>query len=218
VWIILNLFPQPSCMRSWYHNKTIILRVRCILKSPDFWGTHHHEYHFLFIKLHYLNHLRFKFNLIQKIGWNAINWLNKANKYKNIPNFKMDYYMLYVESRKYLKGRKWKNLFLPSAKEKHLAKRLFASGKNCTLQTYLFTECFSCSTRQRGCLPIAWRIALGKAGFHSDGIKHKSCETILELKHLTCWKPLLQIIQGHMHMCHYLHVPSSELYIAIACY
>ena len=38
---------------------------------------------------HYLYHLRFKFDLNQKIPLNAINYLNIANRSRNIPNFNM---------------------------------------------------------------------------------------------------------------------------------
>ena len=48
---------------------------------------------------YYLNHLQFKFDLIQKIAWNVINYLNIAKRYKKLSNFNMEYHMLYVESR-----------------------------------------------------------------------------------------------------------------------
>ena len=43
----------------------------------------------------------------------------------------------------------------------HSANHLFA-------ECYYFPECFSCSARQRACLPSARRIALGKQGISSS--------------------------------------------------
>ena len=93
----------------------------------------------------------------------------------------MQYHMLYVESRKSLRGRTEKNyLFtecqtktlgklssLPSVRKKNTRQRtgLPSVRKNtrqtylfagCFLfQTFLFAECFPCNTRQIGCLPSA---------------------------------------------------------------
>ena len=79
----------------------------------------------------------------------------------------MEYHILYVESRKSLKGRKGKCFIsLPSAAKKTLGKEIFAE---CQLQTlgkvltaaadlqwtavgdecFIFAECFPVSTRQR---------------------------------------------------------------------
>ena len=61
---------------------------------------------------HYLYHLQFKFDLNQKIPLNAINYLNIANRSRNIPKLNMEYHMLNVESRKCFKARSEKKLII----------------------------------------------------------------------------------------------------------
>ena len=66
---------------------------------------------FLLILFYYLNHMEFKFDLYQKISWNAIDELNIAIRSRNMPYLNMEYHMLYVESRKKFKVRSEKKTY-----------------------------------------------------------------------------------------------------------
>ena len=70
---------------------------------------------FSLILFYYLNNLQFKYDLIQKIARNAINLLYIAKKIKNVPNFNLGYYMLYVVGRKCFEVRRKKIITLPCA-------------------------------------------------------------------------------------------------------
>ena len=90
---LLNFLPQPPRMKSWYHDKvydfqTLFAFYRILKRFGhtfvvvfhgqnvrNFFQTRLINMNIIFslILFYYLNHLRFKFDLIQKIAWNAIN-------------------------------------------------------------------------------------------------------------------------------------------------
>ena len=104
-------FKNHSATRSWSCLLNKMFQFLFISQVRPHTGLNNMNITFLLILFYYLNHLRFKFDIYQKILWNAINSLNIANRSRNIPNPNMEYHMLYVESRKSFKVRREKKYY-----------------------------------------------------------------------------------------------------------